>query len=142
VSDRSRAVAPLRSGIDREEAEKLVRGFVISIVHRRLGDAPPDDDQRAAHDLARVLVARDGGLAERLHYTLAFERAGIDVDDDPAYIVANALALVIMETWHVLRQLDANGDAEAAGEALDVVVRNWATLLAGLPGAIRRPPGC
>jgi hypothetical protein len=70
-------------------------------------------------------------------------RVGIDPDGDQRYIVANGLAIVVMETLHVLRRLHAgaNADADAAADALDGIVRNWSDLIAGIPGAIRRPKG-
>jgi hypothetical protein len=100
----------------------------------------PEADGRACHKLARRLVAQDAGLAPRLHHTLALDRVGIDVDDDQSYIVANALAVIVMETWHLLRQLNRSGDVAAARREMDKVVENWSNLIAGIPGAIRRAP--
>jgi hypothetical protein len=48
-------------------------------------------------------------LASRLHDILGLDRVGIDVDDDEGHVVSNALAIVVAETWHVLRQLEETG---------------------------------
>jgi hypothetical protein len=132
--------AVVQPGTKAQPVEKLVRSFVASICRRRTKEAHPDADRRACHTLARRLVARDAGLAPRLHHVLALDRVGIDIDDDASYIVANALAVVVAETWHVLRQLDQSGDVETARREIDKVVGNWTNLIAGIPGAIRRWP--
>jgi hypothetical protein len=134
---RDPTVAPL----DREAVEKVIRAFVTGICRRRTMGASREADQRACRNLARRLVARDSRLADRLHYTLGLDRVGIDLDDETVYTVANALAIVVADTWHILRRLDVTGDIKAARYALDAVVRNWTELVAGIPGAIRPLPG-
>jgi hypothetical protein len=127
-------------GSQPEAVENLVRAFVGGICRRRKKDADPDADQRACRDLARRLVARDPGLAPRLHSTLGLDRVGIDPDDDPTHITANALAIVVMEGWHVLGQLNQSGDVETARSEIEKMVKNWGNLIAGIPGAIDRSP--
>jgi hypothetical protein len=127
----------LGTGDKLEAVEKLVRGFVVGVCRRRTRGTDAVADQRACRRLARRLVARDPRLAPRLHYVLALDRVGIDTDDSPSYIVANALAVLVMDTFYVLRKLDATGDIEAAREALDRLVKNWSDLMAGAQGAIR-----
>jgi hypothetical protein len=85
-------------------------------------------------------VAQDGTLTDRFRYTLGLDRV-VDPDESNEYVVANGLAVLTLDVYLQLRKLNDTGDVEIARREIEKVVKNWSDLIAGIPGAIRRPPG-
>ena len=135
-----RGPAPAVPSIDLPEARRLVHRFVRAICRRLVKGGDAEADQRACHVLASRLVARDAALAPRLLDTLGLDRV-LDPDEPPEYVVANGLAVLVLDVYLQLRKLNDTGDVEAARCEMDKVVENWSNLIAGIPGAIRRLPG-
>ena len=140
MSDRRPLAAPAHSGIDPAEARRLVYRFVRALCCRLTKGGNSDADQRACFRLARRLVAQDGTLTDRFRYTLGLDRV-VDPDESNEYVVANGLAVLTLDVYLQLRKLNDTGDVEAARREIEKVVKNWSDLIAGIPGAIRRPPG-
>ncbi|MBT5268068.1 MAG: hypothetical protein HOL70_01310 [Candidatus Marinimicrobia bacterium] len=136
---------------DREEVEKLVKGFIGHIFRRydRVHDGEMtqqmmiSSDQAACHEMGAIFSGKSddyttvgdwndgGGLARHMRRELNHT---MDTEVDDNHMVAQFFGLIVHSVYHIIGRLAQ--DDESAHDTVKELVENATNILLGLPGEL------